>query len=55
MKLKLAAFLLLAGLLSVTAVVRAQDTNKIPPEILRLVNNLKYRQGTIDLKGGTIC
>lgn len=52
MKMKFAA-LLLAGLFSVTGLVCAQDsTNKIPPEILQLVKNLKYQQGEIDLRGG---
>ena len=52
MKMKLAA-LLLVGLMAATGLVRAQDsTNKIPPEILTLVKNLKYQQGTIDLRNG---
>lgn len=51
MKMKLAV-LLLAGLLPVTGLVCAQDTNKIPPELLQLAKNLKYQQGVIDLRGG---
>jgi uncharacterized membrane-anchored protein len=37
-----------AGIGSVTA----QDNTNIPPEILKLVNGLKYQQGEIDLRGG---
>lgn len=45
--------LVLAALLSATSFVQAQDaTNKIPPEILKIVKNLKYQQGEIDLRGG---
>jgi len=52
MKTKLAV-LLFAGLLATAGLVRAQDiTNRIPPEILQIVNNLKYQQGEIDLRNG---
>ena len=51
MKTKLAA-LLFAALLSATGSLPAQNTNRIPPELLRLASNLKYRQGEIDLRGG---
>lgn len=52
MKIKLTV-LLFAGLLAATGVVCAQDdTNKIPPEIIRLIKNLKYQQGVIELRGG---
>jgi uncharacterized membrane-anchored protein len=59
MKMKLTVFrLLFAGLLLVATgmgpgAARAQDdTNKIPPQVLQIVKNLKYQQGDIDLKGG---
>src|SRR5215475_6643877 len=51
--MKLKIFLLLfAGLLVSAVTARAQDTNRIPVELLALVKNLKYQQGEIDLKGG---
>lgn len=48
------AILLLAGLLCIAvSTALAQDsTNRIPPEILRLVKSLKYQQGQIDLRNG---
>jgi uncharacterized membrane-anchored protein len=52
MKIKL-TILLFVALLTATGLVRAQeDTNKIPPEMLQVVKNLKYQQGEIDLRGG---
>lgn len=52
MKMKIAS-LFLIGFLSAIGLVRAQDaTNAIPPEILKLVNSLKYQQGDIELQGG---
>jgi uncharacterized membrane-anchored protein len=49
----IAAVLLSIGLLVTADLVRAQDaTNKIPPEIVAIVKNLKYEQGEIDLRGG---
>ena len=52
MKIKY-AILLFIGLLATTGLIQAQDsTNKIPPEILKLVKGLKYQQGEIDLRGG---
>jgi uncharacterized membrane-anchored protein len=45
--------LFLAGLLMTTSLVRAQeDTNALPPQIVALLNGLKYQQGEIDLRGG---
>ena len=45
--------LLLAGLLSLLGTARAQDnTNRFPAKTRALANNLKYRQGEIDLGGG---
>jgi uncharacterized membrane-anchored protein len=53
MKTKLAIFLLLAGFLTTNHTVFAQtDTNTLPPQIAKLVNDLKYRQGEIDLRDG---
>jgi uncharacterized membrane-anchored protein len=53
MKSKIAVSLFILLAVAVTSpVLRAQDTNKIPPEVLRLVKSLKYRQGEIDLNGG---
>lgn len=52
MKTKSPLFLL-AGLLSVTFAVHAQDDpNGIPPHILQIVRNLKYQQGDINLRDG---
>ncbi len=54
MKIKLAV-LLLTGFLAATSLVHAQDdTNQIArlKEAVRLVKNLKYQQGDIDLRGG---
>jgi uncharacterized membrane-anchored protein len=52
MKVKLIV-LLLIGLASFTGMARSQtDTNALPPQIVLLLNNLKYRQGEIDLHGG---
>ena len=52
MKSKIAAIFLI--LFAATAgVVRAQeDTNALPPQIVALLNALKYQQGEIDLRGG---
>ena len=47
------AVLLFAILLLVTGRALAQDnTNKMPPEIIAVIKNLKYQQGEIDLRGG---
>jgi len=43
--------LLLTGLLA-AAGVHAQDTNALPPELLKTLNSLKYQQGQIDLRNG---
>ena len=51
MKTKI-ALLVLIGLFLTADAIRAEDTNKIPAEIIRLVKNLKYQQGEIDLRGG---
>jgi uncharacterized membrane-anchored protein len=52
MKTKLVV-LLFTVFFSAARLVSAQDTtNKIPPEILQIVKNLKYQQGEIDLRGG---
>jgi len=51
MKMKIAS-LLLIGFLSAGIVQAQDDTNAIPPEILKLLNSLKYQQGDIDIKGG---
>jgi uncharacterized membrane-anchored protein len=52
MKSKIAAIFLI--LFAATAgVIRAQvDTNALPPQIVTLLNSLKYQQGEIDLRGG---
>ena len=53
MKIKPALFLLLAVLLIPVLPLRAQtDTNGLPPQVLKLLNDLKYQQGEIDLSGG---
>ncbi len=45
--------LLFIGMMAATGLARAQEaTNRLPPEILQIVKNLKYQQGTIDLRGG---
>ena len=45
--------LLLAGLAALTGLARAQtDTNALPPQIVKLLGDLKYQQGEIDLRGG---
>ena len=52
MKTKFIA-LLLAGFAALTGLARAQsDTNALPPQIVKLLNDLKYQQGQIDLRGG---
>ena len=52
MKMKFTC-LLLAVLLAASCSLKAQDdTNQIPPEIIKLLKGLKYRQGEIDLKDG---
>ena len=52
MKTKFIA-LLLAGFATLTGLARAQtDTNALPPQIVKLLNDLKYQQGQIDLRGG---
>lgn len=54
MKTKLIV-LLFAGFLAATGPVRAQDdTNHLArlKQVMQLVKNLKYQQGTIDLRGG---
>jgi len=52
MKTKFIA-LLLAGFAALTGLARAQtDTNALPPQIVKLLNDLKYQQGEIDLRGG---
>jgi uncharacterized membrane-anchored protein len=44
---------LLAGFATLTGLARAQtDTNALPPQIVKLLNDLKYQQGQIDLRGG---
>lgn len=44
---------LLAVFLAATVLVRAQDgTNALPPQILALLQSLKYQTGDIDLRGG---
>jgi uncharacterized membrane-anchored protein len=50
MKIKL-FILLLIGLFA-NVLVRAQDTNALPPEVIKILNSLKYQQGQIDLKNG---
>lgn len=53
MKFLKLTLLLLAGMLASTGAICAQDsTNKIPPKILKMVKDLKYQQGEIDLRGG---
>ncbi|MGC9943131.1 MAG: DUF2167 domain-containing protein [Verrucomicrobiota bacterium] len=45
--------LLFTGLTLLIGVCQAQlDTNSLPPQIAKLVKDLKYRQGEIDLRGG---
>ena len=52
MKTKFIA-LLLAGFAALTGLASAQtDTNALPPQIVKLLNDLKYQQGQIDLRGG---
>ena len=52
MKSKIAAILLIL-FAATTGVIRAQeDTNALPPQIVTLLNSLKYQQGEIDLRGG---
>ena len=54
MKTKLIV-LLFAGFLAATGLVRAQeDTNNLArlKQVMQLVKNLKYQQGSIDLRGG---
>ena len=52
MKTKFIA-LLLAGFAALTGLARAQsDTNALPPQIVKLLNDLKYQQGQIDLRDG---
>jgi uncharacterized membrane-anchored protein len=52
MKTRITIFLL-AGWLALAGNAWGQDnTNRIPPEILQLLKNLKYQQGEIDLRGG---
>ena len=52
MKTKLIA-LLTSGLMLIAGIGQAQaDTNTLPPQLLKLVNDLKYQQGEIDLDGG---
>jgi uncharacterized membrane-anchored protein len=52
MKIKLIA-LLLSGLTVLAGIGRAQtDTNALPPQIVKVLNDLKYQQGEIDLRGG---
>ena len=52
MKTKFIA-LLLVGFTALTGLARAQtDTNALPPQIVKLLDDLKYQQGQIDLRGG---
>jgi uncharacterized membrane-anchored protein len=51
--LRILLLALFAGLMAAALVAQAQDdTNKIPPQVLEIVNNLKYQHGDIDLQGG---
>lgn len=43
--------LLLAGFLAATP-VGAQDTNALPPQLVKILNSLKYQQGQIDIRNG---
>jgi uncharacterized membrane-anchored protein len=52
MKTKFIA-LLLVGFTALTGLARSQtDTNALPPQIVKLLDDLKYQQGQIDLRGG---
>lgn len=52
MKTKL-TILFLAGFLAAIHPVRAQeDTNALPPQVVKILKGLKYKQGQIDLRGG---
>ena len=52
MKMKLVALLLVSLVLAAGRAFAQDTTNQIPPEIVKLLKNLKYQQGEIDLKGG---
>lgn len=45
-------FILLLAIFSAAAIVRAQDTNSLAPQLVALLDSLKYQQGTIDLHDG---
>ncbi len=51
--MKLKSIVLLALFISTAGLTRAQETtNKIPPQIAKLLSGLKYQSGEIDLRGG---
>ena len=63
MKIKLIVLFFLAVLLAAPHAVRAQtdtnaadtnsaDSNVLPPQVVKILKDLKYQQGTIDLRGG---
>jgi uncharacterized membrane-anchored protein len=50
MKTKFLLLVLIASF--VTMAVRAQDTNALPADLVKILNSLKYQQGEINLKDG---
>jgi uncharacterized membrane-anchored protein len=52
MKMKCAILFLVGLLMADFSLLAQDDTNQIPPEVIKLLKGLKYQQGDIDLQGG---
>jgi len=50
--MKTKSFFVLLAAIFTTVLVQAQDTNTLPPQVLALLNSLKYQQGEINLRDG---